>query len=185
MENRISGHTQLYCLIGSPVAHSGSPAMYNYSFARAGIDAVYLAFDLPMEKLKDGIDAIRAFHVKGFNVTMPNKTAVMEYLDEITPSAKLIGACNTVTVSEEGKWTGYNTDCVGFANNLRAQGIEMKGKKIVLMGTGGAATAICVQAALDGASEISVFNRKDEFYDHGVQMVKEYPMLSLPVRSQY
>ncbi len=172
MEYRISGHTQLYCLIGSPVGHSLSPAMYNYSFARTGIDAVYMAFDLPLEKLKDGIDAIRTLHVKGFNVTMPCKTAVMEYLDEITPAAKLIGACNTVTVSEDGKLIGYNTDCAGFANNLRAHGITMQGKRIILMGTGGAATAICAQAALDGASEVSIFNRKDEFYENGVQLVQ-------------
>lgn len=172
MEYEISGHTQLYCLIGSPVGHSGSPAMYNYSFARAGIDAVYLAFDIPLEKLKDGVEAIKTLHIKGFNVTMPDKAAIMEYLDEITPSAKLIGACNTVTVSEDGKLTGYNTDCVGFANNLRAHGIEMQGKRIILLGTGGAATAICAQAALDGAAEVAVFNRRDEFYDNGVQMVQ-------------
>lgn len=173
MEHKISGHTQLYCLIGTPVGHSGSPAMYNYSFDRAGVDAVYLAFDVPLEKLGEGIAAIKAFHVRGFNVTMPNKTAVMEYLDEITPAAKLIGACNTVIVSEDGKLVGYNTDCIGFANNLRAHGVELQGKKMVLLGTGGAATAICVQAALDGATEISIFNRQDEFYDNGLQIVKK------------
>lgn len=173
MEHKISGHTQLYCLIGTPVGHSGSPAMYNYSFDRAGVDAVYLAFDVPLEKLGEGIAAIKAFHVRGFNVTMPNKTAVMEYLDEITPAAKLIGACNTVTVSEDGKLVGYNTDCIGFANNLRAHGVELQGKKVVLLGTGGAATAICAQAALDGATEISIFNRQDEFYDNGLQIVKK------------
>ncbi len=172
MEYRISGHTELYCLIGSPVGHSLSPAMYNYSFARTGIDAVYLAFDLPQDKLKEGLDAIRTFRVKGFNVTMPNKTAIMEHLDEVTPSAKLIGACNTVTVTEDGKLIGYNTDCIGFANNLRSHGITMQGKKVILMGTGGAATAICVQAALDGAAEVSIFNRRDEFFDNGVQLVK-------------
>ena len=173
MEHKISGHTQLYCLIGTPVGHSGSPAMYNYSFDRAGVDAVYLAFDVPLEKLGEGIAAIKAFHVRGFNVTMPNKTAVMEYLDGITPAAKLIGACNTVIVSEDGKMGGYNTDCIGFANNLRAHGVELQGKKMVLLGTGGAATAICVQAALDGATEISIFNRQDEFYDNGLQIVKK------------
>lgn len=173
MEHKISGHTQLYCLIGTPVGHSGSPAMYNYSFDRAGVDAVYLAFDVPLEKLGEGIAAIKAFHVRGFNVTMPNKTAVMEYLDGITPAAKLIGACNTVIVSEDGKLVGYNTDCIGFANNLRAHGVELQGKKMVLLGTGGAATAICVQAALDGATEISIFNRQDEFYDNGLQIVKK------------
>ena len=173
MELQISGHTQLYCLLGSPVGHSGSPAMYNYSFARTGIDAVYLAFDVPQNKLAEGITAIKAFHVKGFNVTMPNKTAVLKHLDELTPAVKLIGACNTVTVSEDGKLTGYNTDGIGFSNNLRANGIELQGKKLVLLGAGGAAASICVQAALDGASQITIFNRQDEFYDNGVQIVKK------------
>lgn len=173
MENKITGHTQLYCLLGTPVEHSGSPAMYNYSFARTGVDAVYLAFDVPLEHLAEGIAAVKALHVRGFNVTMPDKTAVMEYLDEITPAAKLIGACNTVTVADDEKLIGYNTDCVGFTNNLQANGVEMNGKKIVLLGAGGAATAICVQAALDGAAEVAIFNRRDEFYDNGLQTVQK------------
>lgn len=172
MDCTISGHTSLYCLIGSPVAHSGSPAMFNYSFRRTGVDAVYLAFDVPLQKLEDGIAAIKALHVRGFHVTMPNKTAVLNYLDEITPAAKLIGACNTVSVSEDGRLIGYNTDCIGFADNLRAHGIGLQDKKIVLMGAGGAATAICVQAALDGAAEIAMFNRRDEFYEAGARTVK-------------
>ena len=172
MEHNISGRTQLYCLIGSPIGHSGSPAIYNYSFDRAGIDAVYLAFDVPLDKLEEGIAAIKAFHVKGFNVTMPDKTAVMKYLDEITPAAERIGACNTVKVTDEGKLIGYNTDGIGFTDNLRAHGVKLQGKKAVLLGTGGAATAICVQAAMEGISKIVIFNRMDEFYENGRQIVK-------------
>lgn len=173
MELQISGHTQLYCLLGSPVGHSGSPAMYNYSFARTGVNAVYLAFDIPQNKLAEGIAAIKALHIKGFNVTMPNKAAVIKYLDEITPAAKLIGACNTVTVAEDGRLIGYNTDGIGFFNNMRANGIELQGKKLVILGAGGAASSICVQAALDGASQITVFNRQDEFYVNGVKIVNK------------
>ena len=173
MELQISGHTQLYCLLGSPVGHSGSPAMYNYNFARTGVDAVHLAFDIPQNKLEEGIAAIKAFHIKGFNVTMPNKAAVIKYLDEITPATKLIGACNTVTVAEDGRLIGYNTDGIGFSNNMRANGIELQGKKIVILGAGGAASSICVQAALDGASQITVFNRQDEFYANGVKIVNK------------
>lgn len=171
MENRITGHTSLYCLIGSPVGHSGSPAMYNYSFEKTGIDGAYLAFDIPLEKLADGIAALKTLHVKGFNITMPDKTAVLEYLDEVTPAAQLIGACNTVTVSEDGRLTGHNTDGIGFTRNLEEHGISLKGKKLVVLGTGGAATAICVQAALDGASEIAIFNPKDSFYENGLHTV--------------
>ena len=174
MESRISGHTKLYGLIGSPVGHSGSPAMYNYTFERLGIDAAYLAFDIPLEKTEEGIAALKTLKVGGFNVTMPDKTAVAGLVDEISPAAKLIGACNTVTVDENGKLTGHNTDGIGFVRNLHEHGVEVKGQKLVVLGAGGAATAICVQAALDGAAEIAIFNRgEDEFYQNGEHTVEK------------
>ncbi|MGO5116296.1 shikimate dehydrogenase [Candidatus Avoscillospira sp. LCP25S3_F1] len=176
MDARISGHTQLYCLIGSPVGHSGSPAMYNYSFARTGIDAAYLAFDIPLEKTGEAVEALKLLKVGGFNVTMPCKTAVAQYVDEISPAARLIGACNTVTVGPDGKLTGHNTDGIGFVRNLQEHGVSVSGKKLVVLGAGGAATAICVQTALDGAAEIAIFNRKDEFYargEHTVEALRE------------
>lgn len=173
MDSRINGHTKLFCLIGSPVGHSGSPAMYNYSFERVGIDAAYLAFDIPLEKLDAGVAALKTLGVGGFNVTMPDKTAVTKLLDDISPAAKLIGACNTVTVSPDGKLTGYNTDGIGFVRNLAEHGVKVAGQKIVLLGAGGAATAIAVQAALDGAAEIHIFNRKDEFYPNAHLTVEE------------
>lgn len=173
MDSRISGHTKLYCLIGSPVGHSGSPAMYNYSFARTGVDAAYLAFEVPLEQTEAGVAALKTLGVGGFNVTMPDKTAVAGIVDELSPAAKLIGACNTVTVDEDGKLTGHNTDGIGFVRNLREHGVEVKGKKLVVLGAGGAATAICVQTALDGAAEIAIFNRRDEFYANGQHTVEK------------
>lgn len=173
MDSRISGHTKLFCLIGSPVGHSGSPAMYNYSFARTGIDAAYLAFDIPLERLSEGIAALKTLGVSGFNVTMPDKTAVTKLLDDISPAAKLIGACNTVTIGENGELTGHNTDGIGFVRNLAEHGFGVAGQKIVLLGAGGAATAIAVQAALDGAQEIAIFNRADEFYVNGEKTVEK------------
>lgn len=173
MDARISGHTKLYALIGSPVGHSGSPAMYNYSFAKTGVDAAYLAFDIPLENVKEGVEALKALHVGGFNVTMPDKTAVAGLVDAISPAAKLIGACNTVTVEAGGKLTGHNTDGIGFVQNLREHCVEVQGKRLVVLGAGGAATAICVQAALDGAQEIAIFNRADEFYANGEKTVEK------------
>lgn len=173
MESRISGHTKLFCLIGSPVGHSGSPAMYNYSFQRTGLDAAYLAFNIPLEQTEAGVQALKTLGVGGFNITMPCKTAVAAYLDELFPAARLIGACNTVTVSEDGRLTGHNTDGVGFVRNLHEHGIEVKGQRLVVLGAGGAATAICVQAALDGAAEIAIFNRDDEFYANGQHTVEK------------
>lgn len=176
---QISGYTGLYGLLGSPVGHSGSPAMYNYSFARAGIDAVYLAFDIPLEQLEQGVASMRALHAGGFNVTMPCKKAVLAYLDKLTPAVELIGACNTVTVDEKGALTGHNTDGIGFIQNLKRHGVDVRGRRLVVFGAGGAAPAICAQAALDGAAEICMFNRSDSFYPNG-QAVAERIARAVP-----
>ena len=173
MESRINGHTKLYALIGSPVGHSGSPAMYNYSFGKLGIDAAYLAFDIPLEKVEDAVAALKTLNVGGFNVTMPDKTAVARLVDRLSPAAKLVGACNTVVVEEDGSLTGHITDGTGFVRNLKEHGVEGSGKKTVLLGTGGAATAIAVQMALDGVDEIAIFNRKDEFFANGEKTVEK------------
>ena len=165
MEKRITGKTGMYCLIGTPVGHSGSPAMYNYSFAQTGLDNVYLAYDVPLEKTEEAVNALKVLGCKGFNVTMPCKTKVAELVDELSDAAKLIGACNTVVI-KDGKLYGHNTDGMGFVRNLKENGVEIKGKRMTVMGAGGAATAIQVQLALDGAAKISIFNRKDEFYDN-------------------
>ena len=104
---------------------------------------------------------------------MPCKTEVARLVEHLSPAAELIGACNTVVVEEDGTMTGHNTDGVGFVRNLKEHGVEVKGQKIVLLGTGGAATAIAVQAALDGAAEIAIFNQKDEFYANGEKTVEK------------
>lgn len=163
MEKRITGRTGMFCLIGTPVGHSGSPAMYNYSFAQTGLDDAYLAYDVPLEKTEAAVQALKVLGCKGFNVTMPCKTKVAELVDELSDAAKLIGACNTVVI-QDGKLYGNNTDGMGFVKNLRENGVDVKGKRMTVMGAGGAATAIQVQSALDGAKKISIFNRKDEFY---------------------
>ena len=163
MERRISGHTGLLALIGSPVGHSGSPAMYNYSFEKLGLDYAYVAFDIKVDEVADAIAAMKTFKMRGCNVTMPCKTEVVKYMDELSPAAKIIGAVNTI-VNDNGKLTGHMTDGEGFVKNLLDHGVEVKGKKITVAGGGGAATAIQVQCALDGAREISIFNIKDDFF---------------------
>ena len=163
MEGRITGHTGLLALFGSPVGHSGSPAMYNYSFQKLGLDYVYVALDIKEHEVKDAIAAMRLFHMRGCNVTMPDKTEAARYMDELSPAAKIIGAVNTI-VNDDGKLTGYITDGEGFVNNLLDNGVDIKGKKITVAGGGGAATAIQVQCALAGAREITIFNKKDAFF---------------------
>ncbi len=163
MEKRISGKTGLLALIGSPVGHSGSPAMYNYSFEKLGLDYAYLAFDIKIPEVEAAISAMRTFRMRGLNVTMPCKTEVVKYMDELSEAARIIGAVNTI-VNEDGKLIGHMTDGEGFVDNLKDHGVDIKGKKITVAGGGGAATAIQVQCALSGAREISIFNIKDDFF---------------------
>lgn len=172
MEKRITGSTGLLGLIGSPVSHSGSPAMYNYSFQELGLDYAYLAFDVPVSEVKNAIQAIRTFHMRGCNVTMPCKTEVVQYMDELSPAAQIIGAVNTI-VNEDGRLVGHITDGTGFVDNLKDQGTQVKGKKLTIAGGGGAATAVQVQCALDGAREISIFNRKDAFFGRTVETAEK------------
>lgn len=171
MEKQINGKTELYCLIGSPVGHSGSPAMHNYSFDRLGLNCVYMAFDIKEQQVKEFLNTARILNIKGFNVTMPCKREAAGLVDELSPAAKLIGASNTV-VNQNGRFIGHNTDGVGFVRNLKAHDVDIKGKKITLMGGGGAGTAILVQLALDGAGEICVFNRKSSNYNKLEQLIE-------------
>ena len=167
----ITGHTRLLALFGSPVKHSGSPAMYNYSFEKLGLDYVYVAIDVGRESLKEAVSAARLYNMRGFNLTMPCKNDVISYIDELSPAARLIGAVNTV-INENGRLIGYNTDGMGFVNNLKAHKINIKNKKIVVAGAGGAATAIIVQLALDGAREICIFNKKSKSFSSMLETIE-------------
>ena len=159
----LSGTTTMLGLVGTPVEHSKSPAMYNHCFAKYELDWAYLAFNVPQEQAGAAVQAIRTLNMRGANVTMPCKSAVIPYLDRLSPEAQAIGAVNVI-LNDGGVLTGYNTDGMGYTQNLRRGGVEVTGKKIVLLGGGGAASAIAGQAALEGAAEITVFNRRDEFW---------------------
>ncbi|GLB32605.1 shikimate dehydrogenase (NADP(+)) [Lacrimispora amygdalina] len=172
MEKRISGRTGLMALIGSPVGHSGSPAMYNYSFEKLGLDYAYLAFDVTVEEVEKAIEAVKTLRMRGCNVTMPCKTEALKYMDELSDAARITGAINTI-VNENGKLTGHMTDGQGFVDNLRDHGVEIKEKKITICGGGGAATAIQVQCALEGAREISIFNIKDAFFERTLETAEK------------
>lgn len=163
MDKRISGTTGLMALFGTPVGHSGSPAMYNFSFQHDGLDYAYMAFDVNVDDMPKAFEAIRVLNMKGGNFTMPCKNIAAELVDHLSPAADIIGACN-VFVNEDGVITGHITDGIGFVMNLQKNGVEVKDKKIVVLGAGGAATAIQVQLALDGAKEVHIFNINDEFY---------------------
>lgn len=169
-QGRIDGRTQLIGLLATPIGHSLSPAMHNMSFRKLGLNYVYLAFEVGNQQLEDVLTGFRALNIRGWNVSMPNKTKILPYLDEISPAAQFAGAVNTV-VNENGKLIGHITDGIGYVRGLKESGVDIKGKKMTLMGAGGAATAVAIQSAIDGASEISIFNRDDEFYDRAVKNV--------------
>ena len=168
MAERITGHTELIGLIATPIRHSMSPTMHNEAFAHLGLDYVYLAFEVDNQELKDVVQGFRALKLRGFNVSMPNKTAICQYLDKLSPAAELVGAVNTV-VNDNGVLTGHITDGTGYMRALAEEGINIIGKKMTVLGAGGAATALCVQAALNGVKEISIFNQKEKFFANAEQ----------------
>ena len=170
MAERITGHTELIGLMAYPIRHSSSPAMQNEAFAKMGFDYAYLAFEVDNDNLEDAIRSIRALKMRGSNVSMPNKTVVHKYLDHLSPAAELTGAVNTIA-NDDGVLTGHITDGTGFMAALRDNAIDVIGKKMTIVGAGGAATAIEIQAALDGVAQISVFNRKDEFWERAQRNV--------------
>lgn len=172
MAERLNGHTELVGLLAYPIRHSSSPAMHNEAFAKLGLDLAYLAFEVDNNTLEDAVKGMRALKMIGANVSMPNKTVVGKYLDEIDSTAALCGAVNTV-VNDNGRLKGYITDGIGFMAALKDNQMDIIGRKMTIVGAGGAATAIEIQAALDGVAEISIFNRKDKFWDNAQATVQK------------
>lgn len=154
----ISGKTKLTGFFAKPASHSLSPLMHNLAFSHWGIEAVYLAFEVDQTNLRQAVESIRTLDMLGVNVSMPNKTAVLAYLDQLSPEAELIGAVNTI-VHQEQRLIGYNTDGMGFVRSVNETGHPIKNQKIVVLGAGGAAKAIVVQMALEGAQEITIYKR--------------------------
>lgn len=169
--NEITGHTKLTGLLGSPVAHSISPLMHNESFRQLGLDYVYLCFDVPENNLQTAFEGLKKLNIAGFNCTMPDKTLICQFLDELSPAASMIGAVNTV-VNDNGKFIGHNTDGIGYMQSAKDAGFDIIGGTMTLMGAGGAASSILVQAAIDGVKNINVFSLKDKFWDKAERMIE-------------
>lgn len=157
---RIDGHTILIGLMATPIRHSMSPTMHNNAFAKLGLNYAYLAFEVGNDQLANAVQAIRTLDMRGSNVSMPNKQKILPLLDKLSPAAEMAGAVNTV-VNDNGVLTGYTTDGTGFMKALADEGLDIRSKKMVLAGAGGAGTPIAIQAALDGVKEIAIFNRQD------------------------
>ena len=178
----ITGHTRLTALLGSPVAHSISPLMHNEAFQLLDLDYTYLCFEVNEETLPAAVDGLKACGIRGFTLTMPNKNKIVELLDELSPAARLIGAVNTV-VNDDGHLTGYNTDGVGYMQAVKDAGYDITGKTITIMGAGGAATAICAQAALDGVEKIHIFARETSRFWDRTQKLAENINSTLPCKA--
>ena len=156
----ITARTRICGLIGDPVGHSMSPAMHNAAFSSLGLDYAYLPFRVEKERLASAIEGVRALGIRGLNVTIPHKVAVMPFLDGLDPLAERIGAVNTI-VNDNGHLQGYNTDAGGFLKALLAGGIEPDGKRVVILGAGGASRAVSFALAERGAA-IVILNRPPE-----------------------
>ncbi|MCP9447471.1 MAG: shikimate dehydrogenase [Nitrospira sp.] len=147
----IGPHTRFCGIIGNPVEHSLSPAIHNAAFRSLGVDCVYLAWKV--ERIGDAIRGLRALgNFRGASVTIPHKVAAVPFLDEVEPTAERIGAINTI-VAEEGRLIGYNTDTTGALRALQGGGVALAGRRIVMLGSGGAARAIAFALAAESDAE--------------------------------
>ncbi len=149
-------------VFGHPVAENPGVVIQDAAFRKMGLSLWrYLTIDVDPDKLGDAIAGLKAFKMRGVNCTIPHKINVIQYLDELSESARLIGAVNTI-VNNGGKLFGDNTDGKGLMESLEHNGVDPKGKKIVILGAGGAARAISVELSLAGARSITIVNRPQD-----------------------
>ncbi|RKD23964.1 shikimate dehydrogenase [Ammoniphilus oxalaticus] len=158
----MNNQTVLTGLFGNPVSQSMSPNMHNAAFQQLGLNFAYMAFAVEHAQLGAAVEAIRALSIRGVNVTIPHKVAVMKFLDEIDAEALDIGAVNTI-VNDGGKLIGYNTDGRGYVHSLLEETrVTLSDKRILLVGAGGAARAVGVSLAREGVKQITIANRSIE-----------------------
>ncbi|MCD6465190.1 shikimate dehydrogenase [Candidatus Bathyarchaeota archaeon] len=154
---KISGRTKVCALIGNPVEHSLSPIIQNAAFRKLDLDYVYVVFNVKSKDLGEAVYGVKALGICGLNVTMPHKTAIIPYLDELDETARKTGSVNTV-LNNNGRLIGYTTDGVGALNALKHAGVDPSGKRIVILGAGGASRSISFTLA-EHASELVILNR--------------------------
>ncbi|WP_338540225.1 shikimate dehydrogenase [Paenibacillus tundrae] len=149
-------------VMGDPIAHSKSPAMHNAALKAAEVNGIYMPLHVHPEQLQAAVRGIVALGYRGVNVTIPHKEQVMSYLDEIDESARLIGAVNTI-VNKDGKLIGYNTDGIGYVRSLKEEAVpDLAGKRIAVLGAGGAARGVIYALALEKPERIHILNRTAE-----------------------
>lgn len=160
--NRVDSNTVLFGVIGNPIRHSKSPIMMNRAFQETGINGVYAAFHVTSDRVADFAAGVRAMGIRGVNVTIPHKLDIMSVLDDIDAGAQVIGAVNTI-VNEDGRLIGYNTDGIGYVRSLKEEAEpELAGKRIVVIGAGGAARGIVYAISNENPANITIANRSIE-----------------------
>jgi len=156
----ISGKTRVCGVIGDPIEHTLSPIIHNAAFDHLKLDFVFLAFRVKAADLKNAVRGMRGLAIHGLNVTMPHKSTVISFLDEVDPNVKFLGSANTI-LNKDGKLSGFNTDGVGALKALRENGVALSEKKVLLLGAGGAAKAIAFSLAKE-VGELAILNRTAE-----------------------
>lgn len=159
---QITGHTKITGIFGDPVEHTLSPAIHNAAFDSLGMDWAYVPFHVlgkPASHLKDAVAALRALNMAGVSVTIPHKEKVIQHLDDVDEAARHIGAVNTI-VNRDGRLIGHNTDGAGYLLSLREEtGFGVKGKSVVILGSGGAARAVIYSILAAGPASVIISNR--------------------------
>jgi len=151
-----------FWIIGDPIDHSLSPAIHNAAFNTLGLNCSYIAFRVQEDQLKNALDSLRAIKIDGFNVTMPHKVKVLDYVDRKDNTVQLVGAANTVN-NENGKFCAYNTDVIGFIKPLHERKVDFNGFEVIILGAGGAARAIAVGLSGEkGIRNINIYNWNTE-----------------------
>ena len=162
MKDVISGKTIVCGIIGDPIEHTMSPVMHNAAFKTMGLDYIYIPFQVKSVVLRKAVEGIRGLNIRGMNVTVPHKVSILQFLDQLDPLAEKIGAVNTI-VNNGGILTGYNTDAVGFLRALQEKDVDPAGKRVLLLGAGGAARAIgCILA--QEKAQLTILNRRQELF---------------------
>jgi shikimate dehydrogenase len=157
----ITGKTSVIGLIGNPIEHSLSPVIHNYFSEKYNLDYVYATFRVSDNSIEDAFKGIKALNISGINITVPHKEVSLKYMDNIDETAEVIGSVNTVVI-KDNKFTGYNTDCLGFGRSLTDNKINISGKGVCVIGAGGASRAVIYQLVKMGAGSIHIFNRSEE-----------------------
>ena len=158
----ITATTRVAGAIGFPLRHSLSPALHNAAFAAAGVDWVYAAFEVPPGAAADAVRGMRALGLAGLSVTMPHKEAIIDSLDELEPAAAALRSVNTVVVLPDGRLRGCTTDGDGFVASIREAGADPAGRRVAVLGAGGAGRAVVEALRRAGAAEVLVVNRSDD-----------------------